>query len=198
MIQKEINGRGERRRRLHRDRQEGPSGNYDFSVVRALRKRESLTIKDVSERSGIAPAVISKLERNRSNVGLDTLFRLSRVLGMNSGDLLALAEARTAQKKHSTAHGADGFKFTEVAYGNVRCLYGRARQGARLSRPEIHQDDYELCWVLEGELQVELPSEVHVLAPGEAIQFDAVWEHTYEARRATRLLILHLTKGKRF
>lgn len=171
---------------------------YDFSVLRTLRKRDALTIRDVSERSGVSAAVISKLERNQSCAELDTLFRLSRVFGMNAADLLALTEARTAQTKSATAHQSETFTFEELAYGNVRCLLGQAPQGARLSRPEIHQDDYELCWVWQGELRIELPAETHTLTAGNAIQFDAIWEHTYEAVQASRFLILHLPKAKRF
>ncbi|RKX92599.1 MAG: hypothetical protein DRZ90_13690, partial [Spirochaetes bacterium] len=37
---------------------------YDFSILRNLRKRSGFTIADVSEKSGVSQAVISKLERN--------------------------------------------------------------------------------------------------------------------------------------
>jgi len=37
---------------------------YDFSILRDLRKRSGLNIADVSARSGVSAAVISKLERN--------------------------------------------------------------------------------------------------------------------------------------
>ena len=172
--------------------------SYDFSVLRELRKRESMTIQDVSDRSGISPAVISKLERNQTQAELDTLFRLSRVYGMNAADLLALTESRTAQKKSGSSHSAEDFVFQEVAYGNVRCLYGTAPMGSRLSRPEVHQDDYELCWVLEGELKLSLPAETYQLKEWESVQFDAILEHTYEALKDSRFLILHISKAKRF
>ncbi len=171
---------------------------YDFSVLRTLRRRDNLTIQAVSERSGVSAAVISKLERNHSCAELDTLFRLSRVFGMNAADLLALTEARTAQKKTTATHQSEAFGFEEVAYGNVRCLLGRAPRGARLSRPEIHQDDHELCWVLQGALRIRLPAETHELRAGEALQFDAIWEHTYESLQDCQFLILHLPKAKRF
>jgi len=175
-----------------------PRQMYDFSVLRALRKRESLTIRDVSQRSGISPAVISKLERNRTRAELETLFRLSRVFGMNAADLLGLAESRTAQKKKGDAHHVGAFRFEEVAYANVRCLRGSAPAGARVSRPEIHQDDYEVCWILDGAMRIRLPGETHELTKGEALQFDAILEHTYEALADSSFIILHLAKEKRF
>jgi DNA-binding XRE family transcriptional regulator len=171
---------------------------YDFSVLRGLRKRQELTIADVSERSGISAAVISKLERNQTRAELETLFRLSRVFGLSTTDLLALSESRTAHKKSATKRDSSGFHFREISYGNCRCLHGTARAGARVSRPEIHGDDYEVCWVLAGRVRFSLPDETHELRGGEAIQFDAILEHTYEALTDCELIILHLRKGKRF
>ncbi|HVM61066.1 MAG TPA: helix-turn-helix domain-containing protein [Verrucomicrobiae bacterium] len=171
---------------------------YDFSFLRDLRKRDGLTIHAVSERSGISPAVISKLERNQTSAELETLFRLSRVFGMNATEMLYLAEQRTAQRAFETSHVGGDFVFREVQYGNVRILFGAAPKGARVSRPEIHRDDYEVCWVLSGRLAVTLPHERHQLKPGEAIQFDAVLHHTYEALESCQVIVLHLRKGKRF
>ncbi len=173
-------------------------GMYDFGILRGLRKRGELTIGEVSRRSGISAAVISKLERNQTRAELETLFRLARVFGLTAADLLSLAEARTAQIKHATEHASGGFKFREVRFAQIRCLTGEAKKGATLSRPEIHRDDFEIGWVLSGRLRVTLPNETHDLAPGDAIQFDAVWEHGYEALTDCRILVVHLTKEKRF
>jgi transcriptional regulator with XRE-family HTH domain len=176
----------------------GPSALYDFSVLRDLRKHQLLTIGDVSDRSGISPAVISKLERNQNLAELDTLFRLARVFGMSAADLLALAESRTAHKKAAVRHDSGGFTFDEVDYANVRCLHGEAGAGGTVSRPEIHRDDFEVCWVIRGHLRVTLPSEKHDLRTGEALQFDAILPHSYEAVTDVEVMILHLVKSKRF
>ena len=171
---------------------------YDFSCFRALRKREGLTIGAVSQRSGISASVISKLERNQTVAGLETLFRLARVFGVRAADLLALAEKRTAQRAIAKKRTSGQFTFQEISYGNVQLLFGEASQGAHVSRPEIHQDDYEICWVVQGRDRFKLPREQHILKAVEAIQFDALLHHTYEALADCRLIILHLRKGNRF
>ncbi len=175
-----------------------PPAMFDFSVVRDLRKREGMNIAELSRRSGVSAAVISKLERNQTQAELETLFKLSRVLGISATDIVALAESRTAHRETATAHESGGFRFQEIRYGNIRCLSGSAPAGARVSRPEVHRDDYELCWVLRGRVRFTLPNEVHDLASGGAIQFDAVLDHTYEALEDSEILILHLRKDKRF
>ena len=172
--------------------------SFDFSVLRVLRKREGLTIGDVSGRSGISPAVISKLERNQTRAELETLFRLARVFGLTATDLLSLSERRSAHRVKGSGYRSDGFAFRTVAYGNARLFFGDAAKGARTHRPEIHRDDYEICWVLDGAVEVALPREKHVLRDGDALQFDAALEHTYRALAPSRLVIAHITKAKRF
>ncbi|MDD2707087.1 MAG: XRE family transcriptional regulator [Verrucomicrobiae bacterium] len=177
----------------------GPlDGLYDFSILRDLRKREQMNIQEVARLSSVSPAVISKLERNQSSAELTTLFRLSRVFGMNTTDLLTLAECRTSHKTKAESHVSGGFTFQEIRYANVRCLLGTAKAGDKTSRPEVHQDDYELAWVLKGSVSVSLPAEKHELKSGDAIQFDAVLCHSYEALEDSEMLILHLKKAKRF
>ena len=173
---------------------------YDFSILRELRKRQNLSIADVAKRSGVSAAVISKLERNRTLPGLDTLYRVSRVFGSHPADLLGLAETRSAQYRQAQEGNSEcgAIDFQDLQYGNVRCLFAKARKGARLSRPEIHGDDYEICWVLQGHLAFQLPNEKHDLTDGDAIQFDAILEHSYEAIENTRFLIIRINKDKHF
>jgi transcriptional regulator with XRE-family HTH domain len=171
---------------------------YDFAVLRELRKRDSLTIQEVSTRSGVSAAVISKLERNQSQAELGTLFKLSRVFGLNATDLISLAESRTAQRTSAREYISGDFSFQQVSYANVKSYHGFGTKGARVSRPEIHRDDYEVCWVIKGLIRISLPHETHDLSIGEALQFDAIQAHSYEALEDCEFIILHLDKGKRF
>jgi len=171
---------------------------YDFSVLRQLRKSRAFTIADVAESSGISPAVISKLERNQSQAELETLFKLARVFGLSATDLLALAERRTAHATSAFKYTSGGFNFESVQYGNIKCFHGFAGRGNVISHPEMHRDNYELCWVIKGKIRISLPNEKHVLNAGDALQFDAILEHRYEALANLEVVILHIQKGKRF
>lgn len=171
---------------------------YDFGVLRALRKREGLTLEEVAQRSGLSTAVISRLERNQSSAELETLFRLARVFRMTASDLLGLAEAPLAHRQTQDQYRSGGFLFQRIRYANVSCFLGTAARGAQVTRPEIHHDDLETCWVLEGRVCLRLPHETHELGAGESLQFDAIQAHTYEALEDSRLFILHLRKAKRY
>jgi transcriptional regulator with XRE-family HTH domain len=171
---------------------------YDLSVIRDLRKRNGLTLDDVQSRCGITPAVLSRIERNMVTPELETLYRLARVFGMTATDLLSLAEQRSAHTTVEETYANNGFSFRKITYGNISLFHGHAVKGAHISSPEIHHNEYEICWVLRGRLQVTLPGESHPLGAGEAMQFDAVLEHTYEALDESEVLIAHVKKGMRF
>lgn len=171
---------------------------FDFGVLRILRQREELTLQEVSERSGVSVAVISKLERNQCSAELETLYKLARVFGMNGADLLTLAEAPMAHRKRAVSYTSGEFEFRRIDYSNVNAFLGQAPAGGTVQRPEIHHDDYEVCWVLEGRLCITLAHEKIELSAGESVQFDAIQSHRYEALTDVRLLILHLRKRNRF
>jgi len=171
---------------------------YDFSILRELRQREKLTLREVADRSGVCAPVISKIERNQSQAELNTLHRLARVFEMSAAELLDLAEHRGSQTCDEEQHTMAGFSFRQVAYGNVKALYGQAAAGSSITRPEVHKDDYEMCWVLAGEVLIQLPTEQRCVQAGQAIQFDAILQHTYTMLQDTRMMILHLHKSKRF
>ena len=174
------------------------SNMYNFSVLRDLRKRADMTIADLSERTGISPAVISKLERNQTTAELKTLFRLARAFGLTASEMLALVESRTAQCKQESERVVEDFHFRQIEFANSKCFYADAPKGASRSNPDAHRDDFEICWVLRGKLQINLPYENHVLSAGDCLQFDAVFEHTYEVLEDCRIIIQHIRKQKRF
>lgn len=171
---------------------------FDLSVLRTLRQQRGLTLQGLSDASGVSVAVISKLERNQQTPSIDTVYRLGRAFGMSAADLLAMAESPLAHRANEKPHSSGEFRFREIRYANTVALMGEAPAGAAISRPEVHHDDTEVCWVLDGRLQLSLPHETFELSGGQSIQFDAIQEHTYAAHTAIRFIILHLRKDKRY
>jgi mannose-6-phosphate isomerase-like protein (cupin superfamily) len=109
-----------------------------------------------------------------------------------------LTENRSSHRRRASSHVNHNITFSEITYGNVRCLLGDAPRGASTVRPQVHPDDYEVCWVLSGRLLFHLPHETQELHAGDAIQFDGVLDHRYEALADSTFMLLHLRKGKRF
>lgn len=171
----------------------------DFSILRELRKANNLSIAELAQKSEVSTSVISKLERNCCRAEMETLFKIAKSFGLTLGDLISLAENRTSHSTSEESYQSGDFLIKKIAYGNVRCLHAFAKKGGKLSTPDIHKDDYELCWVRKGVIIIRLNNnEVHTLHYGMSIQFDALLNHTYEVLEDTELFITHIKKGKRF
>jgi mannose-6-phosphate isomerase-like protein (cupin superfamily) len=175
----------------------GTSQKYDFAILRTLRKAQGYTIADVSENSGISIAVISRIERNQAMPELETLARLAKVFGMSATDLLGLAEKRSAQISTAQHYHSGGFQFQNVNFMNLQVFLGSAIAGAKVSRPEVHHNDHEICWVVSGSIELTVGPDKYTLKENEAIQFDAMLKHEYRCLQDCKLLLLHLHKGKR-
>ena len=171
---------------------------FDFSVLREIRTRAGLTLNALSEASGVSIAVISKLERNQNQAEVGTLYKLGRVLGMRATDILTLAEAPLANRREEENYKSGGFTVRAVRFRDAECLYVEGAKGAVVSKPDIHQDDNEMCWVLDGHVRIKLPNETHDLVAGSSLQFDAIQEHTYEALADSKFIVAHLRKAKRY
>ena len=170
----------------------------DFGILRTLRKREGMSIAELARASGVSASVISKLERNKTSAETETLYRIARTFRITLSDLICLAEKQTSHAVHSEQYRSGDFLFERVSYNHLRCMHASAKAGTKLSTPELHRDDYELCWVLHGCLRLSLPEETHLIRTGTAVQFDALLHHTYETLEDTELFIVHLQKPKRF
>jgi plasmid maintenance system antidote protein VapI len=170
----------------------------DFSIVRDLRKRAGMTLGDVSQKSGVSIAGLSKLERNQNMIELDTLYRLARVFGLSATDLLNLAESCSAHCKDAESYTSGPFEFQKVGFKGINCFQAQAKAGGELSKPEAHGDEFEICWLHSGSIRIKLPREEHTLTPGQALKFDAALPHGYEILEDSQITILHLEKTHRF
>lgn len=157
-----------------------------------------MTLDDVSQKSGVSIAGLSKLERNQTMVELDTLYRLSRVFGLSATDLLNLAESCSAHGKTAESYTSGPFTFERVGFKGIDCFRATAKAGGKLSKPEAHGDEFEICWLHTGRILIALPREQHTLSPGQALKFDAALQHSYEILEDSEVTILHLEKTHRF
>ncbi|MBL6838089.1 MAG: helix-turn-helix domain-containing protein [Puniceicoccaceae bacterium] len=170
----------------------------DFSVVRDLRKRAGMTLEDVSQNSGVSIAGLSKLERNQNMIELDTLYRIARVFGLSATDLLNLAESCSAHCKTAEGYSSGPFDFEKVSFKGLDCFKAKAKAGDSLSKPEAHGDEFEICWLHSGSINISLPREQHTLKPGQALKFDAALPHSYDIVEDSEMTIIHIEKTHRF
>ncbi len=159
---------------------------YDFSALREFRKKRGWTIKALSERAGVSAVALSKLERNQGNPELRTLDRLARALEVATYTILAMAERRRPvrlDEERTTV--LDGATCRYVDFDGTRVCWVKGQRGQRGNDLDLHGEDFEHCFVLEGRLKVCVRGSDYEVKAGEGLTWDCLFEHEYEMLEPT-------------
>jgi transcriptional regulator with XRE-family HTH domain len=163
--------------------------------VRAARQGQGLTLKEVSQRSGLAISTLSKVENGQMSLTYDKLLALSAGLRINVATLFetpTLAGHRPTATRRSVSRQGQGrhlrtdwydylYQFTDLA--RKRMIPIMAELHARTLEEFgalIRHSGEEYCYVLEG--RVEVHTEFYapdVLEPGDGIYLDSTMGHAY-------------------
>jgi transcriptional regulator with XRE-family HTH domain len=171
--------------------------------LRSRRQERGLSLRDLAERLGLSPSLISQIERGRANPSVSTLYAIVNELDVSLDDLLftdrrpagreatdepAAAPVTIApgpvqrgnqRQRIRLASGVIWERLTTVSEPGVEFLYVIYEVGGASSAEDAYQRHagHEWGYVISGELQVRIGFEEHVLEPGDSISIDSTIPH---------------------
>ena len=159
--------------------------------IRALREDKGLTLAEVSERCGVAPATLSRIENGRMVGKLDSHRKICDALGISLADLYR--EFQTGQERinvESETAKQDVFVHDEktssilltsqaLSKKMMPILIRLAHEG---KTPKEEASDYteKFLYCLEGNVRVTVGVKSYPLNPGDRLYFDATLSHFIE------------------
>ena len=175
------------------------------SRVKALRKKHGWRLHDLSEKTGISVATLSKLENGKTKLNFSTVNKLAQGIGVAVADLTSPGLAHTKDTKMTL--GGDGavFETRDVDYEVLCADYAGGNQGyAKLSvksrsfepnLPWHRHPGKEFIYVLKGILVLHAEDrEPITLKRGDSLLFDSSIGHHYvNASRSETELLLSLS-----
>ncbi len=164
--------------------------------LRSLRLRKSMGLAQLAAHTGLSAAMLSKLENARLVPTLPTLVRISTVFDVGLDYFFTDPRKRhvvaISRKDERIKFPADA-KSRDAAY-DFESLNFRATErklNAFLAHfhnvppakiaPHYHAG-VELLYVIDGELEISIGTEIYQLSKGDAIYFDSVQKHAYRSR----------------
>lgn len=147
--------------------------------LRRFRETRGYSLSALAERAAISKSTLSQLEAGKGNPTIETLWTLANTLGVAFSELLSEDE--------------DGMTVSEPGGGGVQLMV-RGQQSPRVEVYLMHLAPGEIKYsrshphgvrervmVVEGTLRVGTTQALAVCRPGEQHEFDADFEHRYEA-----------------
>ena len=161
--------------------------------IRALRRRQDLSVSDLAQAAGISLGMMSKIENGQISASLTTLQSLSQALSVPLSSLFASFEER---QDCSFVQAGQGLVIERrgTKSGHVYQLLGHALRGDVVVEPYLitlsegaapftsfAHSGVEFIYMIEGELQYRHGGDVYRLTPGDALLFDSSASHGPES-----------------
>ncbi len=174
-------------------------------ALRGARSQSGLTLAELSAKSGVSTAMISKIERGQVSPSLVTLSALARAMGMpiinffagtvemHEVSLVRMGEGTTVRRAGST-YGHSYKQLGRIATGGMEFESYLITLAAPVRGTPIFQHGgVEMMHLLEGDLSYRIGDDVYTLYPGDTLTFEASVPHGpvhVEAARALFLTII--------
>jgi transcriptional regulator with XRE-family HTH domain len=169
-------------------------------VVRAERTVRDMSLNDLARASGLSKTILARIERGDGNPSIETLWRLTRALGIPLGWVLGenlaprvrAIPARSAEAVRS-ASGMDGWLIHTDSRAVRSDLFELdLPKGIDQRSPAHMPGTEEVVYCIDGRLRAGPVGEEIELGPGDAVWFAADGDHHYEALADGRYLCLML------
>jgi transcriptional regulator with XRE-family HTH domain len=176
--------------------------------LRRLRKIADLTLKELSDRAGLATSTISKIENDRMSPTYDVLLKLAAGLAIDLSSLLEGPATVQASGRLDVTRAAERRKHPTGTYIYEPFATGLTRKGmdptvVRVTARSIDEfpdlirhPGEELVFVISG--TVELHAEFYApirLEAGDSVYYDATMGHAYISVSPEDATILNIVCG---
>ncbi|MBE0480000.1 MAG: helix-turn-helix transcriptional regulator [Dehalococcoidia bacterium] len=159
--------------------------------VRNVREARGLTLKDVSDRTGIDVHSLKRIESNQDIPPLGQLVKLGKALEMKMGYFVSpglekpVTVIRADQRKPSARHRERKEERHGYSYESLA-----PEKANRLMEPFIvtlsptgtdelsTHDGQEFIFVLEGQVVARVGDQAEYLGPGDAVYYDSTQPHS--------------------
>lgn len=166
--------------------------------LRHARESSRLSLGEVAERAGVTKSFLSRVERDLTSPSIASLMEICDAVGVAPADLFQVPRTtlvRRADRPHMgdlpKANDVLDTLITPVDERHVTVLETVATgQGSGGEVLYTLPSQCEVCFVVEGRVEVQVEDEAFLLHRGDALTFGAAVPHTWRATTAAGARVL--------
>jgi len=170
--------------------------------IKALRAERRLQQRQLAEKAGLTPSMLSQIESGRLTPSLHTLGKLAAAFGVSIGSLFEAAPNGRLHLSRKTDYPVVSFEGTSEKWhvlgaglfqGKIRAVMstlGPRAKGVKTDKVILDPGQMKLFYVIEGKVALQYNGESHPLEAGDSAYLDGGTPHGWEnlGARAARAL----------
>lgn len=186
---------------------EDPWGDIGTKVgkrVKQVREKKGLSLDDIFKRTDIDVDLLSQIEEGGVAPPLGTIIKLAKALEMKIGFFISGKEDQAytivRRKDRKSVSRFDATKVKHYGY-EYKSLAPHKKnrhmdpflvtlEPSETEEERSSHDGQEFIFVLQGEMEVRLEADIHVLLPGDAIYYDSTVPHLVKCHGEVTTTIL--------
>ncbi len=159
--------------------------------IKYLRTEKSLSLKDLSGRSGISAAAIHKIESNGIIPTITTMMKIADALGRDVNHFIEQAKEDkdvvfvSAKEREPILTFKKGLELNGISakkYGDfiMTAAYAILEVGASSGKKPMKHKGEELVYCLQGKVEFQMKGEAYILGPGDSLNFRTQLDHKWK------------------
>jgi len=160
--------------------------------IRALRQERGLQQRQLAQKSGLTPSMVSQIESGRLTPSLHTLGKLAGALGVSIASLFETAPDGRIHVSRNADYPVVSFDGTTERWrvlgaglfqGKIRAVVSTIAangQGVKTAKVIIAPGQMKLFYVIEGKVALHYNGDRHVLEAGDSAVLDGGVPHDWE------------------
>ena len=166
-----------------------------------------MTLEALAKISGLAYPTVASIENNKTSPSLSTLDALAGALNMSVSDLVSLAENHEALTRRTETVKAETLRSSGLGLESLlvanfdKCKIFRttAKAGNVIKAMQLHEDCdcHEICYVLEGCIDIRINRNNYKLNKNDVILFDGTIDHEFTIISDSEVLVIHIPQDNR-
>jgi transcriptional regulator with XRE-family HTH domain len=170
--------------------------------IKALRAERQLQQRQLAEKAGLTPSMLSQIESGRLTPSLHTLGKLAGAFGVPIGSLFEPAPNGRLHVSRKTDYPVVSFDGTSEKWhvlgaglfqGKIRAVVstlGPRGKGVKTDKVILEPGQMKLFYVVEGKVALRYNGESHALEAGDSAYLDGGIPHGWEnvGTRAAKVL----------
>jgi len=158
--------------------------------LRILRKDRKMTLKELSDKSNVQIATLSRMENDIMPGTLQSHMSICKALGVSLSDFYHDIESahktisfiKQKEKHESFVHSKKSTSellTTKIMGKKMMPLLIRIQKGGKAHKEENRVGTEKFIYVLDGKIEATIGKEKYVLAKGDSVYFDASLPHVF-------------------